>query len=149
MEQLISSNPNLWDSFADSINPILGIALLFLAWKTASRNGWTTRDFLLRSLGAVVVLWVLTHLDRWIKVLRVEGFPSGHMATAVCLATCLVILERRLLAPLVILLAFYGAIIAGTPDYKHSWLEVLTAVLIALPITLLWHRRRETRPVEA
>ena len=145
--QTFTQHQHSWHVFSLLINPILGLTLLIFASKRAAFLDGGLKNFLLRVLAAMLTLWVLTHLDKAMKALRhVEWFPSGHMAFAVCVATSMAFLDRRTIIPMTIVSLLYAALMV-IMQY-HTPLELLTATLLAIPVTWLFlkGRRMNSQP---
>ncbi|MEX1117982.1 MAG: phosphatase PAP2 family protein [Terrimicrobiaceae bacterium] len=125
-----------WDLVADAVNPLLLIVFLAFSYAAFAGNLRGAAPFAVRFWLAILITWLLTHVDKWIHVLRnQDGFPSGHMAFLLTVATAFFLLQRRSLwvtAPLAVL---YGWLIVWM-DY-HSWWDLLSALIIAVPTTLV------------
>ncbi len=136
-----------WDFLADAVNPVL--LLIFIACSVGKHSSSRRISaFLARSGVAILITWLLAHLDRWVPVLRDQvGFPSGHMAFYLTVATSFWLLDQRSLRFTLPLGLLYGWLIVFL-DY-HSWWDLLTAFLLAVPITLICHRmaRRESSDI--
>ncbi len=125
-----------WDFVADSVNPVL--LIVFLAFSYAAFGGRirASLPFAIRFWVALLITWVLAQLDRWILVFRgQEGFPSGHMAFYLTVATAFALLRWQSAWITVPVAVMYGWLIVYL-DY-HSWWDLLTALIIAVPTTLV------------
>jgi membrane-associated phospholipid phosphatase len=124
-----------WDAIADCINPLLGVVLIGAAFFVLRRHAWL---FLLRAWLAVGLVFVLAHLPRWLHLFGERKFPSGHMAFAACVATSLILLNRRWAIALLPLLVAYGVLMMALGF--HDALDLGAAVVLAVPLTL-WCQR--------
>jgi len=125
-----------WDWVADSVNPLLLIAFLAYSYAAFAGQLRASVPFAVRFWLAVLITWLLSHLDKWILVLRnQDGFPSGHMAFYLTVATAFFLLRRQSFLVTLPLAVLYGWLIVYL-DY-HSWWDLLTALIIAVPTTLV------------
>lgn len=147
IEEFARMTHQQWDFLADAVNPVLLCAFLaagmarFPSLKRACA-------FLIRTGLAVLLTYVFAHLNRWMHLWRDHpGFPSGHMTFFLTVATAFFLLERRSALFTVPLAMLYGGLIVFLGF--HSWLDLLGAPLLAVPVTLLCHRndsRRNGKP---
>lgn len=133
-----------WDLVADAVNPLL--LVVFLGYTSLKQPPPAQRvRFLLLSGLALLIAWLIAHLDHWISAFQnVNGFPSGHMAFYTTLATSLALLNPRSLVVTLPLAALYGGLIVFL--HYHSWWDLLAAMLLAVPVTLLCHRLVKPKP---
>jgi membrane-associated phospholipid phosphatase len=125
---------------ASSINPILLAVLVFYAWKK-NPHPLDGAAFLLRSAGALLVAFVLSHLNRWGHLWPGHHyFPSGHMTFYLSTATSLFFLEKRSAFLTLPIAAGYGWLMVWLRF--HTWLDVVGAALVALPVTLFFQKKR-------
>ncbi len=125
-----------WDWVADSVNPLFLIVFLAFSYAAFDRRLPASIPFAMRFGLAILITWLLSQLDRWIPGLRnQDGFPSGHMAFYLTVATAFFLLRRRSVFLTLPLAVLYGWLIVFL-DY-HSWWDLLTALIIAVPTTLV------------
>ncbi len=121
------------DAIADAVNPLLGVAVVAGAlwlWRTSAWN------FLLR---AVIATLIAQQSAKWVQHLGWLGpkFPSTHFAVALCLATLLALLHRKLIPVAAAIVVAYGALMLR--QNYHTPLEMLGA-LYAIPLAILAQR---------
>ena len=142
----------MWDRVADSINPLLFIALLGATLCLSRTSHARALRFLGRSALAVLLAFIavkaLQRLD-WFEAGRAQidgDFPSTHMAVAVSLSTSLFFAARKWLL-LLPMLVFYAWLM--TALRYHWWIDILGATFIAFPLTatlqVLMSRRSNAR----
>jgi membrane-associated phospholipid phosphatase len=125
-----------WDGVADAVNPLLLIVFLGFSCVAFAGRLRASLPFATRFWAALLLTWVLSHLDRWILALRnQEGFPSGHMAFYLTVATAFFLLKGRSLWVTVPVAVLYGWLIVFLDH--HSWWDLLAALIIAVPTTLV------------
>ena len=134
-----------WDSIADTFNPLLTLLLLsvifFVARRDSSFQPW---PFLGRVLLALLVTYVIAHVNRWFDLWPAHPkFPSGHVTYAACVLTSMSLLNLRWLL-LVPLLFVYSALIVALGF--HLWMDIFAAMIFAPPVALLCHRAKLFRP---
>lgn len=136
-------NPKL---IADLVNPALAVWLIWIALGGSLPTGWNRARFLLQAGGAILLVFVVLHLPRWLHLHRwlsvwpEQGhFLSGHTGFAVAVATSLAVARRRTLWVTVPLLAAYGVLIVLL-EY-HVWLDVVGTWMLAPPLALVCFRR--------
>ena len=109
------------DFLADAVNPLLALALIGAALWLERAKAWR---FLLRAIAATVLVQQSAKLFQKIGWLGAH-FPSTHFAVALCLATFLALLHRRLI-PVALTVAFgYGALMLQ--QRYHTPLEMMGA----------------------
>ena len=134
------------DWLADAVNPAL--LCVFLACSIARIPGRKCAlAFMSRCGLSLLATFFIAHVNHWMPLWRDHrGFPSGHMTFYLTVATSFFLLSRRsalFTAPLALL---YGWLIVFLG--YHSWLDLLGALVLAVPATLLCHRN-SGRPDEA
>ncbi len=133
------------DFLADAVNPILlGV---FLVCCFLLLSGWKTRvrPFLFRFGLALLITYVFSHLHQWLHWWRNLGdFPSGHMAFYFTVATSFFLLDRRSVWLTVPLALLYGWLIVFLG--YHTWLDLVGALVLAVPVTWFVHRIPERPP---
>ncbi len=131
------------DHIADAVNPLLGVAGVAGAlWLLRAR----AQQFLLRALLATVVVQQSAKLVQHLGWLGPK-FPSTHFAVALCLATFLALLHRRLVPVAAAVIVAYGALMLW--QHYHTPLEMAGA-LYAVPLAVVAHRLgRRARAVNA
>ncbi len=126
------------DFLADSVNPVLlGLFLGFCLFTLRNRGG--ARAFLSRFGLALLITYVLSHLHQgfhWGK--NLGDFPSGHMAFFFTVATSFFLLEGRSALFTVPVALLYGWLIVFLG--YHSWIDLLGALVLAVPVTWFVHR---------
>lgn len=129
------------DHIADAVNPLLAIAVIAGAAWLERRAAW---NFLLRALVATLLVQQFSKLvQKWGPL--GHNFPSTHFAFALCLATFLALLNRKLIAVSLVIVISYGALILW--QHYHTPLEMLGA-LYAVPVAyLFWRFKRRARAV--
>ena len=128
------------DFIADLIDPLLGCFLIAGPLILGRVKGTPSRPWMFwgASLLALALVYLLTFVDRHFRLWAAFGLDfSTHTAVAVALITSLGILDRRWLFFLVPLLLFYAWLMLRLG--YHSALDVMTAALITVPLTLLCH----------
>lgn len=126
------------DWIADSVNPVLLGAFLACGFASFHKRGRSAGVLMSRAGLALLVTYLLAHINRWMLLWRDHrGFPSGHMAFFLALATSFFLLDRRSALLTVPAAALYGWLIVFLG--YHSWLDLLGAVALAIPVTLLCH----------
>ena len=138
IEKFARMTHHQWDFLADAVNPVL--LCVFLAAGMARFPSFKrAQAFLIRTGVAVLLTYVFAHLTRWMHLWRDHpGFPSGHMTFFLTVATAFFLLDRRSALFTVPLAMLYGGLIVFLGF--HSWLDLLGAPLLAVPVTLLCHR---------
>ena len=133
------------DFLADSVNPVLlGLFLGFCLFKLRNRGG--AKAFLSRFALSLLTTYVLSHLHQWFHWWKNFGdFPSGHMAFYFTVATSFFLLERRSAFFTVPLACLYGWLIVFLG--YHSWIDLLGALILAVPVTWFVHRMAARDPV--
>ena len=119
------------DHVADAVIPLLAVALIAGALWLQRVAAWS---FLLRALVATALVQQSAKIVQKIGWLG-HGFPSTHFAVALCLATFLALLHRKLIPFCVIGVALYGALMLR--QHYHKPLEMAGA-LYAIPVALLF-----------
>jgi membrane-associated phospholipid phosphatase len=88
---------------------------------------------------ALLVTYLLAHINRWMPLwAEHRRFPSGHMTFFLTLATSFFLLDRRSALLTVPAAALYGWLIVFLG--YHSWLDLMGAAVLAIPVALLCHR---------
>jgi peptidoglycan/LPS O-acetylase OafA/YrhL len=141
---------------ADLIDPLLGVLIIawpLILWR-AKRTPSRPWRFAGASLLAIGMVYLLTYVDHRFRLWAAFSLDfSTHTAVAVSLITSLGILDRRSLFFLVPVLCFYAWLMLRLG--YHSALDVITAALITVPLTLVMHwlcglsgraRRSELKP---
>ena len=122
---------------AAAANPIM-LTILVVAAFFHLANLKATLKFLLFSVVAILVTFVLAHISRWEHLWNGhDGFPSGHMTLLACTCTLLILLDIRWIFAAVPLLCSYGWLLAHL--HYHTRLDVLGAVLFTPPVTIACH----------
>lgn len=130
------------DWIADAANPTL--LCIFLACVFAGFQRHRNGSLIMASRAglALLVTYLLAHLNHWMPLWRDHrGFPSGHMTFFLTLATSFFLLDRRSALLTVPAAALYGWLIVFLG--YHTWLDLLGALALAVPVTLLCHRNSE------
>lgn len=130
--------PQQWDGLADAVNPAL--LCVFLACSLArfpSRK--IAVAFLSRCGLALLLTYFFAHINRWALLWGDHrNFPSGHMTFFLTVATSFFLLDRRSALFTVPSALLYGWLIVFLG--YHSWGDLLGALFLAVPATLLCHR---------
>ena len=115
------------DRIADAVIPLLALTVIVGAIWLQRAAAW---KFLLR---AVVATLLVQQSAKFVQKLGPLGhdFPSTHFAVALCLATLLTLLNRKLVLPSVSIIVAYGALMLW--QHYHTPLEMLGA-LYAIPV---------------
>ena len=124
------------------------VALLVLLWLLAivarRRRGERVGGSLRATLWAVVISFIIAHVNRWFDLWPAHPyFPSGHETLAACLATAIVLENRRFA-----LLAFALTAFLGYALVRFGWhdpMEVVAGFALGT-LTALAFRERMTRP---
>ena len=126
------------DHIADAVNPLLGVAVVAGALWLWRGQAW---NFLLRAVLATLIVQQSAKLVQHLGWLGPK-FPSTHFAVALCLATFLALLHRKLLPVAAAIVVAYGALILK--QQYHTPLEMLGAIY-AIPLAIIAQRfgRRE------
>ena len=99
-----------------------------------TRTGW-----------ALLVTFILAHINRWAHLWPGHYFcPSGHMTFFLTVATACFLVDRRSAFFTIPLALLYGELIVFLNF--HIWLDLAGALFLAVPVTLLCHRRKEWHP---
>lgn len=133
------------DHIADSVNIVLAIAVIAGALWLHRAAAW---PFLLRAIVATLVVQQSAKLCQKIGWLG-PHFPSTHFAFALCLATFLALLGRRLVPVAIAVIVFYGALMLH--QHYHTPLEMAGA-FYALPLAYFagtWKRVGQRTSVDA
>ncbi|MFZ4682691.1 MAG: hypothetical protein ACOYMS_09330 [Terrimicrobiaceae bacterium] len=130
--------PQQLDFVADAVNPaLLGLFLGFCLVKLRNRGG--AKVFLIRFGLVLLITYVLSHLHQWFHWWETLGdFPSGHMAFYFTVATSFFVLDRRSALLTIPLAVLYGWLIVFLG--YHSWIDLLGALILAVPLTWFAHR---------
>ena len=124
---------------AAAMNPALLCA--FLACSMArfpSRK--CAMAFVSRFALALLVTFLIAHINHWMPLWKGHrAFPSGHMTFFLTVATSFFLLDRRSALFTVPLALLYGWLIVFLG--YHPWLDLLGALVLAVPVTLLCHRK--------
>ena len=138
-------------SVAKLVNPLLAVLLVvapLLAHRATTDGGRQPWQFWLRSVVALLVVYVLAHINRWLHLWPAHLlFPSGHLAFATCVLTSLALTDRRWLVLIPFLVVYSWMVVALG---FHGWLDIGGAWLMSPPVTLLCHKalqRRQGAPV--
>ncbi|MGH7737092.1 MAG: phosphatase PAP2 family protein [Candidatus Tyrphobacter sp.] len=112
-------------------------ALPAVVWLIAtSRDARAGRGpFIRATIEAVVLSFVLAHVNRWFDLWKTHPyFPSGHETFAACVATALVVRDRRYLifALVVLVILGYGLVRSGW----HGRFEVVAGFILGSVVTL-------------
>ena len=124
------------DHIADSVNIVLALAVIAGALWLQRAAAWR---FLLIAFVATALVQQSAKLVQHLGWLG-HKFPSTHFAVALCLATFLVVLHRKLLWPAVAVVVFYGALMLY--QKYHTPVEMLGA-FYAVPVAYafgMWSR---------
>ena len=126
------------DHIADAVNPMLGVAVVGGALWLWRARAW---EFLLRAVLATLIVQQSAKLVQHLGWLGPK-FPSTHFAVALCLATFLALLHRKLIPVAATVIVAYGALMLW--QHYHKPLEMAGA-LYAVPLALAAQRlgRRE------
>ncbi len=99
------------------------VALLALLWLLTlvarRRRGEPIVGSVRATLWAIVISFILAHLNRWFDLWPAHPyFPSGHETFAACIGTAAVFEKRRLVLPVFALIALlgYGLVRLGWHD---------------------------------
>lgn len=129
--------------FSSWIIPALLIVLVALAWMRRSR-GLCTGKFLAASAVALLVTYLLAHINRWFLLWPANPvFPSGHATFLACAATSIFLVEWRTIF-ITLPLALGYAVLLVLMKW-HSALDVIGALVFAPPVALLCHSLLERR----
>ncbi|MDF2440797.1 MAG: hypothetical protein JWN98_1781 [Abditibacteriota bacterium] len=140
-----------WDSIADAVNPGLVLLLIAATWLSSRHRTDLPQNgriafffgFLGRALLAILVVYLLAHLPRWLHWNPFQSkFPSGHTAFAASVVTSLWLLDARSKYFGLPLLAAYAALIVALGH--HIWIDIVGALILAPPIGVWCHRWRST-----
>jgi len=123
---------------ASSVNPVLLAAfVIFVMARIRDRTEVVT--ILSRTGIALVVTYLLAHINRWMHLWKYHGsFPSGHMTFYISVATSFFLLSRRSALVTVPIAFLYGWLIVFLNF--HTWLDLWGAIFLSVPLTLLCHR---------
>lgn len=129
------------DHIADAVNPLLGLGVVAGALWLHRAAAW---EFLLR---AVIATLLVQQGAKWVQHLGWLGpdFPSTHFAVALCLATFLALLHKKLIPVAIGIAVAYGALMLW--QRYHTPLEMAGA-LYAVPVAVVaqrWRRRRRAK----
>ncbi len=128
------------DHIADAINPLLAISVIVGAIYLERGRAWNS---LLRAAIAYLLVQQSAKLVQKLGPLG-HHFPSTHFAVALCFATFLALLNRKLIVIAIAIVVAYGALILW--QHYHTPLELIGA-LYAIPFAYFcWNMRR--RPVQ-
>ena len=115
------------DHIADAVNPLLAIGVVLGALWLERAAAW---NFIVRAAIAYLLVQQSAKLfQKWGP--WGHHFPSTHFAVALCFATFLAILNRKLIIAAVTIVAIYGALMLY--QHYHTPLEMLGA-LYAIPV---------------
>ena len=125
---------------ASSVNPVLLVVFAAcVVAKLPTRNSAVA--FFARSGAALLVTYLIAHLNRWMHLWKNHGsFPSGHMTFYLAVATSFFLLDRRSALYTVPLAFFYGWLVVFL-DF-HTWTDVWGSLLFAIPLTLFCHWKK-------
>ena len=139
MERTVRMTHQQLEWLAAAMNPVL--LCVFLACSLVWFRGHKCEmAFVARSGLALLVTFLIAHINRWMPLWRDHrAFPSGHMTFFLTVATSFFLLSRRSAMFTVPLALLYGWLIVFLG--YHSWLDLLGALLVAVPVTLLCHRK--------
>ncbi len=129
------------DHIADAVNPLLGLSVVAGALWLERARAW---EFLLR---AVIATLLVQQSAKWVQHLGWLGpdFPSTHFAVALCLATLLALLHKKLIPVAIGVIVAYGALMLW--QRYHTPLEMAGA-LYAAPVAIVaqrWRRRSRAK----
>lgn len=137
------------DKIADSVNPALTL-LLILAYVRSAKNFATSKEKTSYIAGVVLALlmtYVLAHINRWLHLWPEHRlFPSGHMTYALCIIVSIALLRnwsKALYGAMAVLLVAYAYLMVY--QAYHDWLDIIGAVIMSPPVTLLGHRLAGSR----
>ena len=125
------------DHIADAVNPALAVAVVGGASWLWRARAW---EFLLRAVLATLIVQQSAKLIQHLGWLGPK-FPSTHFAVALCLATMLALLHRRLVPVAAAIIVAYGALMLW--QHYHTPLEMAGA-FYAVPLAVVaqrWARR--------
>ena len=127
------------DWIADSVNPVLLGVFLACGIAAIRQRGRSAGVLMSRAGIALLVTYLLAHINHWMPLWsNHRGFPSGHMTFLLSVATSFFLLDRRSALLTIPVAALYGWLIVLLG--YHSWLDLLGALALAIPVTLLVHR---------
>jgi len=122
---------------ADAVNPALCVLFAAAAWRRGRSRG-NTADFVARSACALLLTFILAHLNRWAHLSTVyPTFPSGHMTFFASLATSLFLIEYRSVFLTIPCGLLYGLLIVVLS--YHPWIDLAGAALFSVPVTIVCH----------
>lgn len=134
------------DWIADAVNPVLLLAFLVCGVAMLRENRSRVTGLMVRAGIALLVTYVFAHINHWMPLwAEHRRFPSGHMTFFLTLATSFFLLDRRSVLLIVPAAALYGWLIVFLG--YHSWPDLLGAVALAIPVTLLCHRKSKDRGI--
>lgn len=108
------------------------------------RRGLPVGALVRATLLALVVSFVLAHVNRWLDLWKSHPyFPSGHETFASCMCAALVVLDRRFLVPAMLLLALLGYSLVRTG--WHGRFEVVGGFVLGAGIAALALQGNRTR----
>ncbi len=124
------------DHIADAVNPLLAIGIIGGAIWLERGRAW---NFLLRAAIAYLLVQQGAKLVQKLGPLG-HHFPSTHFAVALCFATLLALLHRKLLIVASVVAVGYGALMLY--QHYHTPLELIGA-LYAIPVAYFcWSFKR-------
>ena len=142
MNDAVYQHFHAWKGVADCINPLLGLWLLYAAFRP---RGVPIRDFWWRVVASLVVVYIVGHSNRWFHLWPAHRlFPSGHMGFATCAAIALAAWNRKTWRVTIPLLIFYAWLMVALRF--HDWLDIAGALVLASFVSyLLWAKTLSTQ----
>jgi len=130
-------NSSLLAWVADASNPLQ--LLVFLYWVfTRAPSGSAAGRFLGRFGFALAITYVGSHMHQWFGWWKDLGdLPSGHMTFFLTVSTSFFVFNPRSLIFTLPFAVGYGWLIVYLG--YHSWLDLLAALALAVPVTLVCH----------
>ena len=129
------------DHIADAVSPLLAIGVIAGAFYLQRAAAW---KYLLRAAIAFLLVQQSAKLFQKFGPLG-DNFPSTHFAVALCFATFLALLHRKLLAPSIVIAVSYGALILY--QRYHTPLELVGA-FYAIPVAWVFATFKRKRAME-
>lgn len=132
--------PELLDKIADAVNPLLALAALVFAFarNRSSREALSPWRFLGGVALSLAAVYLLHNLDARLRLWARLGVDySTHTAFHACVATSLVLADRRWAVPLVPLFIGYASLMVRLG--YHSPPDILLATALLAPLTVGGH----------
>ena len=133
-----------------NLYPVCLFAIFMIAFCLSKKTG--KRQFLLQTLGALFIVIILAHLNRWFHIWPSHKlFPSAHMSFCLGVSVSLGMLRPWTLAITLPLLVPFGALILS--QHYHSLFDLLGAIPLVLVVYGLvhwnWIRRAPSPPLDS